>query len=231
MSNLPANIADLVGNLEKAQAAAPEEAGDFLYMKMTKGGNWVFGAGDTEFSNDSVFVIDPASYAQGFVAWCDGELLGERMALAGQDPILLSSMPALPVSVDSDGDPVDWRAQKAFAMKGIEGAEEGLQFLYKVSSRGGKAAIAELLAEIIKRGKAGESALCPVVLLDTDSYKHKNKKFGTIYTPILTIDDWMYVGAASEPEPAKVAKTEPEPEPEPEPKAKRARKSRARKAS
>jgi len=228
-NNLPAVLQDLLTNLVAAEQASPGTGGgDFLYLKMSKGGNWLFGAEDTEVSNDSAFVVDPSSYAQGYVAWADGELLGEFMANAGKPPVLLADLPALPVNVDSEGDPVNWKAQKAFALKGLEGEEEGTQLLYKTSCLGGLKAISLLLSEIIARGKAGNPDLCPIIVLDNDSYKHKIKKYGTIYTPVLTIDEWVGMPTAEDEneeevhEPKKVekpkraAKKKVEPEPEPE---------------
>lgn len=216
MAKLPAIISTLITTLEIAQQSAPAMSeGDFQYLKLTKSGDWVFGADETEVGNDSVFVIDPASYAQGFIAWDDGSLVAEQMAVAGQPPVLLADLPALPAGVS-------WDAQVAFAMKGIEGKEDGVQLLYKVSSRGGKGAIGELLSAIIARGKEGNADLCPVILLGSDNYKHK--KYGKIYTPVLEIEDWMEL-PSSGPLPDTKKKAEPEPEPEPA-KAKRSRRSR-----
>ena len=212
---LPATITNLVATLEGAQASTPQvSSGDFLFLKMSKAGEWIYGADETEVAPGSAFAIDPSSYAQGYIAWADGQLIDEKMALAGQVPVTLADLPELPAGVR-------WDSQVAFAMKGLEGAEEGLQMLYKVSSRGGKEVIATLLGEIIAQGKAGKP-VCPIVTLSTSSYKHK--KYGKIYTPVLTVADWIDLpepGAAPEPK----AVAEPEPAPEPD-KPKRARRSR-----
>jgi hypothetical protein len=165
--------------------------GDFQYLKLTKGGRWLYGSDEEEVSDDSVFVFEPSSYAQGYVAWADGVLLGEFMAVTGTKEIALADLPELPVKVDSEGDAVKWKPQKAFALKGIEGAEEGVQLVYKTSSGGGLKAISGLLAAIVARGMAGNVEIYPEVLLDSSSYKHKIKKYGTIYTPVLTVDKWV----------------------------------------
>jgi len=203
----------MLGALEPAQQATPNAgSGDFSYLKLTRQGEWVYGAEETEVADGSYFVIDPMSYAQGYVAWsADGELIAEEMAVAGQPPITVAGLPVL-----SEG---KWDAQVSFALKGIEGTQDGVQVLYKTSSQGGKEAIAGLLSLIIARGRAGESEVCPVVVLDTSNYKHK--KYGKIFKPVLTVDEWMDipevgdepVAAKSEPEP--VAAIEPPPEPEP----------------
>jgi hypothetical protein len=183
MSTLPANIQSLITDLEAAQTATPSaSSGDFQFLKMTKQGEWVYGADEIEVSDDSAFVIDPSSYSQGYVAWsADGELEDEKMAAAGQPPVLLSAL-------DSS---VDWKVQVGFALKGIEGAEDGEQLLFKTSSQGGREVISALLAQIIAKARTGATAFCPVVLLDNSSYKHK--KYGKIYKPVLTVDEWVEV--------------------------------------
>ena len=181
MSTLPANIQSLITDLETAQTATPSaSSGDFL--KMTKQGEWVYGADEIEVSDDSAFVIDPSSYSQGYVAWsADGELEDEKMAAAGQPPVLLSAL----------DNSMNWKVQVGFALKGIEGAEDGVQILFKTSSQGGKEVISTLLAQIIAKARTGATAFCPVVLLDNSSYKHK--KYGKIYKPVLTVDEWVEV--------------------------------------
>jgi hypothetical protein len=183
MSTLPANIQSLITSLEVAQTATPSaSSGDFQYLNLTKQGEWLYGADEIEVSDDSAFVIDPSSYAQGYVAWSkDNDLLGEEMATAGQPPVLLSAL----------DNSLPWKAQVGFALKGIEGAEDGEQLLFKTSSQGGKEAISALLAKILAKAKAGESAYCPVVLLDSSNYKHK--KWGKIFKPVLTVDEWVEV--------------------------------------
>ena len=225
MSTLPSTITDMLGALEPAQQATPtSSSSDFSYLKMTKMGEWVYGAEETEVSHDSVFVIDPMSYSQGYVAWsADGELIAEEMAVAGQPPITVAGLPPL-----SSG---SWSPQVAFALKGIEGDQDGIQVLYKTSSQGGKEAIAELLAKIIARGRAGETDCCPVVILDNSDYKHK--KFGKIFKPVLTVDEWLSV-PTSAPDVAAIvapkAKAEPAPVVEDEPAAP-ARKRRAKRTA
>lgn len=179
MSKVPAVIQSTISNLVAAQASTPQDiGGDFQFLKMSKTGDWVYGADETEVSDDSVFVIDPNSYVQGFIAWDDGELEDEVMAQAGQPPITKADL--------KDG--LKWDVQVGFGLVGIEGAEKGIQMLFKSSSKGGKSAISELLAKIIKRGTAGETDICPIVILENTSYKHK--KYGKIFTPVLSVDDW-----------------------------------------
>ena len=57
MSNLPANISNLISTLETAQAATPQTGGDFAYLKMNKQGEWLYGGDETEVDRNSAFVI------------------------------------------------------------------------------------------------------------------------------------------------------------------------------
>jgi hypothetical protein len=201
MSTLPANIQSLITSLEVAQTATPSaSSGDFQFLKMNKQGEWVYGADEIEVSDDSAFVIDPSSYSQGYVAWSkDGDLIDEKMAAAGQMPVLLSAL----------DNSVDWKVQVGFALKGIEGAEDGEQLLFKTSSQGGKEVVSALLAQIIAKARTGVSAFCPVVLLDNSWYKHK--QYGKIYKPVLTVDEWVEVptGEGEEEEAAPPVKEKP----------------------
>tara|TARA_R110000787_G_scaffold156351_2_gene270252 strand:+ start:3202 stop:3885 length:684 start_codon:yes stop_codon:yes gene_type:complete len=195
MSNLPANLSTLLTTLETAQATThTPQSSDFQFLKMGKDGIWIYGAEDTEVAASSVFVIEPASYSAGFIAWDDGVLVDERMSVAGKAPVTLADLP----SVHGDG----WSPQVAFALLCLEGADEGVQMLFKSSSKGGRTAISELLQSIIDRGNAGKSELCPVVELGNSHYMHK--KYGKIYTPVLKIVDWMDVEEGTGAPPAPV---------------------------
>ena len=48
-------------------------------VKMDKGGHWVFGADQTEIEEGSTWAVNPLSFVHGFIAWGDGEVLGEKM--------------------------------------------------------------------------------------------------------------------------------------------------------
>ena len=197
-TNLPANISKLISDLEAAQQATPTtSSGDFQYLKMTKMGEWVFGAEETEVASNSAFVVDPETYAHGYVAWSkDGALIEEVMSPTGKPPVIMAGLPTLPAGVE-------WGAQVAFGFKCIEGAQDGLQLLYKTSSKGGREAVAELLAEMLARAKAGKPEVCPVVFLETTNYRHK--QYGKIFNPVITIDGWIGIPSGDD-EPTKEPK-------------------------
>tara|TARA_R110000803_G_scaffold43916_4_gene93261 strand:+ start:203 stop:880 length:678 start_codon:yes stop_codon:yes gene_type:complete len=201
--NLPSVIPQSIANLIIAQKATPTtNTGDFQYLKMTKMGEWVFGAEETEVHNESAFVIDPDTYAQGYVAWDeDGNLINEMMTPSGQTPILKANLPILPSGAT-------WKNQVALGLFGVEGEQKGVQLLYKTSSGGGKEAVSKMVAEIVARGEAGNPAFCPVVFLDNTNYKHK--KYGKIFKPFFTVDEWVAPPSnAAEPVAAEPVAAEP----------------------
>ena len=50
-----------------------------VILKMDKGGHWVFGADQTEVDDDVLWAVNPMSFVHGFIAWGEGEVLGESM--------------------------------------------------------------------------------------------------------------------------------------------------------
>ena len=75
-ANLPA-----VSTLSSALRSIQAEVGPagVVILKMDKTGHWVFGADQTEVEDDAVWAVNPFSFVHGFIAWGDGEVLGEKM--------------------------------------------------------------------------------------------------------------------------------------------------------
>ena len=51
--------------------------GGVAIIKMDKTGAWVLGAEQTEIEPDSLWAVNPFSFMHGYIAWGDGEVLGE----------------------------------------------------------------------------------------------------------------------------------------------------------
>jgi len=50
-----------------------------VILKMDKRGDWVFGADQTEVDEGTLWAVNPFSFVHGYIAWGDGEVLGEKM--------------------------------------------------------------------------------------------------------------------------------------------------------
>ena len=161
-------------------------------LKMDKTGHWVFGADQTEAEADSKWAVNPFSFVHGFIAWGDGEVLGEKMVSVSQP--LPELDPAPPQSKKG------WETQVGMSLKCISGEDAGLEARYSTTSVGGKHAVQALAAAIAAQVERDQSKPVPVVHLKKEHYQHKS--YGRIYTPVFEIVDWVSMEgeATSEPE-------------------------------
>ncbi len=86
-----------------------------VILKMDKTGHWVYGADQTEAEEDSTWAINPFSFVHGFIAWGDGEVLGEKMASVSQP------LPELDVS--PPGAKKGWETQVGMSLKCLTGED------------------------------------------------------------------------------------------------------------
>ena len=157
-------------------------------LKMDKTGHWVFGADQTEIESDSTWAVNPFSFIHGFIAWGDGEVLGEKMVPVAEP---LPEIPDAP-----PGAKKGWEIQIGCAMKCLSGEDEGLEVRYTVTSVGGKKAVQSLAAAIAAQVDKDQSKPVPTVTLGKEFYQHKS--FGRIYTPVFTVTGWLPMTAETE---------------------------------
>ena len=150
-------------------------------LKMDKTGHWVFGADQTEVEDDSKWAINPFSFVHGFIAWGEGEVLGEKMVSVSE--------PLPEVEAAPPGAKRGWETQVGMSLKCLSGEDEGMEARYTVTSVGGKRAVQALAVAIANAVDADQSKPVPVVLLKKEHYQHKS--YGRIYTPIFEIVEWM----------------------------------------
>jgi hypothetical protein len=163
---------------------------------MDKTGHWVFGADQTETEDDAKWAINPFSFVHGFIAWGEGEVLGEKMVSVSEPLPELDSPPP--------GAKRGWETQVGMSLKCISGEDEGMEARYTVTSVGGKRAVQALAVEIANQVDVDQSKPVPVVLLKKEHYQHKS--YGRIYTPVFEIVEWVGMdGEAAEPDTSPIA--------------------------
>lgn len=150
-------------------------------LKMDKTGHWVFGADQTEAEDGSKWAVNPFSFVHGFIAWGDGEVLGEKMVSVSQP--LPELEPAPPQSKKG------WETQVGMSLKCISGEDAGLEARYSTTSVGGKRAVQTLAAAIAAQVEKDQSKPVPVVQLKKEHYQHKS--YGRIYTPVFEVVEWV----------------------------------------
>ena len=175
--NLP-SVTTLSTALRALEQDVP--AAGVAILKMDKTGHWVFGADQTEVEDDATWAINPFSFVHGFIAWGDGEVLGEKMVSVS------SPLPEL------DGAPPaakrGWETQVGMSLKCLTGEDKGLEARFSTTSVGGKRAVQALAVAIATQVDADQSKPVPVITLGKEHYQHKS--YGRIFTPIFDIKEW-----------------------------------------
>jgi len=148
---------------------------------MDKGGHWVFGSDQTETEVGSTWAINPYSFVHGYIAWGDGEVLGEKMVGVGH--------PAPAMDVAPPNAKRGWEKQLGMSLRCMSGEDEGMECRFSSTSVGGKRAVELLANAIAEQVDRDQSHPVPVVKLGKDSYQHKS--YGKIYTPVFEIVEWV----------------------------------------
>lgn len=194
-ANLPS-----VQTLSQSLRALEQDVGPAgsVILKMDKTGHWVFGADQTETQDDAKWAINPFSFIHGFIAWGEGEVLGEKMVPVSEPLPELDAAPP--------GAKRGWETQVGMSLKCLSGEDEGMEARYTVTSVGGKRAVQALAVAIANQVDADQSKPVPVVLLKKEHYQHKS--YGRIYTPVFEIVEWVGMDGAA-PEAAPEAEAAP----------------------
>jgi hypothetical protein len=178
LANLPpvSSLSVALRQLEKDVGPAGS-----VILKMDKRGDWVFGADQTEVDEGTLWAVNPFSFVHGYIAWGDGEVLGEKMVSVSHPLPEMESAPA--------GAKRGWETQVGMSLKCISGPDNGLEVRYSVTSVGGKRAVQGLAVAIAQQVENDQSKPVPVVTLKRDHYTHKS--YGKIYTPVFEVQEWM----------------------------------------
>jgi len=160
---------------------APAAATGVAILKMDKTGHWVFGADQTEVDAGSLWAVNPFSFVHGFIAWGEGEVLGEKMVS------ITSPLPELEAA--PPGAKRGWEEQVGLSMKCLSGEDSGLEVRYTVTSVGGKRAVQAMGVKIAERVDTNPESPVPVVSLGKEHYVHKS--YGRIYTPLFDVVKWI----------------------------------------
>ena len=177
-------VADLSSALRSISADVP--AGNSVILKMDKTGHWVFGADQTEVEDGSSWAINPFSFIHGFIAWGDGEVLGEKMV-----PV---SSPLPEMDVAPPNAKRGWETQVGMSLKCMDGEDKDMEARFSTTSVGGKRAVQALALAIAQQVDADPSKPVPVIALKREHYQHKS--YGRIYTPVFEILKWIGMDGA-----------------------------------
>jgi hypothetical protein len=198
-ANLP-SVQSLSQSLRSINAGA--SLGNTVILKMDKTGHWVFGADQTEVEADSTWAINPFSFTHGYIAWGDGEVLGEKTVSVSQP--LPELEPAPP------GSKRGWEPQVGMSLKCVSGEDKDMEARFSTTSVGGKRAVQVLALAIATQVEKDQSKPVPVVRLKKEHYTHKS--YGRIYTPVFEVVEWVSLDGPGAEVPEAPAAEEPAPE-------------------
>jgi hypothetical protein len=191
-ANLPA-VSTLSTALRSLETVAGP-AGSVI-IKMDKTGHWVFGADQTDVEEDSTWAVNPFSFIHGYIAWGDGEVLGEKMVSVSEP---LPEMEAAPPNAKRG-----WESQIGMSLKCVSGEDKDMEARYTVTSVGGKKAVQQLAVAIAEQVEKNQAKPVPVVRLKKDHYTHKS--YGRIYTPVFEIVEFVSMDGKADEAPAEEA--------------------------
>ena len=187
-AGLPA-VASLTDALRSIQTDVGP--GGVAILKMDKTGHWVFGADQTEVQEGSTWAINPFSFVHGFIAWGEGEVLGEKMV-----PV---STPLPEMEAAPPGAKRGWETQVGMSLKCLDGDDAGLECRFSTTSVGGKRAVSALAVAIATQVEAEQTKPVAVVRLKKEHYQHKS--YGRIFTPVFEVVKWIGMDGADASEP------------------------------
>ena len=182
-ANLPAvsSLATSLRALEKDVGPAGN-----VILKMDKTGHWVFGADQTEVEDEALWAINPFSFIHGFIAWGDGEVLGEKMVGVSE--------PLPDQDIAPQGAKRGWETQIGMSLKCTTGEDKDMEARFTTTSVGGKRAVQTLGVAIATQVEKDQTKPVAIVRLKKDHYQHKS--FGKIYTPVFEIVEWVGLDGA-----------------------------------
>ena len=174
-----------------------------VILKMDKTGHWVYGADQTEVEDEATWAINPFSFVHGFIAWGDGEVLGEKMASVSQP------LPELDVS--PPGAKKGWETQVGMSLKCLSGEDKGMEARFTTTSVGGKRAVQTLAVALAEQVDKDQTKPVAVIKLKKDHYAHKS--YGKIYTPVFQVVEWVSMDADEKPAEAEAVAADEAPAP------------------
>ena len=183
-ANLPA-VATLSTSLRAINTDVGGIGAGIAILKMDKTGHWVFGADQTEVEDGSLWAVNPFSFVHGYIAWGDGEVLGEKMVSVSQP---LPELDAAPPNAKKG-----WEVQVGLSVKCISGGDKGIEARFTTISVGGKRAVQTLAVALADQVEKEQDKPVAIVTLKKEHYQHKS--YGRIFTPVFDIVKWVGMDA------------------------------------
>jgi hypothetical protein len=168
-----------------------------LFKSREGSGTWMFGQKKTIPEQASRWAVNPLTFKYGCICFNGNKVVGEHLVSVSQPKPLITEM-------QDTGFP--WQEEWAVNMKCLDGADAGVEVVFKATTDGQIKALVAMIDQVRDRINGGQhdGKIAPIVLLEKDSYPHR--EHGKVWIPVLNNVDWMPL---SGPAPAPVEPTPP----------------------
>src|SRR5262245_3368831 len=170
-----------------------------MLFKREGSGTWGFGQKRTIPEVGSKWAVNPLTFKYGYICFGDNnKVLDERLVPVSQPKPVITELP------DTGA---QWTEEWAVNLKCLDGADAGVEVVFKATTDGGVKAIVLMGDQVRDRINSGQhdGKIVPIVLLEKDSYQHV--QYGKVWFPVLNTIDWMSLDGPAPtpaPEPAPV---------------------------
>ena len=154
-----------------------------LQFKREGSGTWGFGQKRTIPEEGSRWAVNPMTFKYGYICFGDNnKVVDERLVSVSQPKPVITELPDTGFK---------WQEEWSVNLKCLDGADAGIEVVFKTTTDGGIKAIAAMVELVRDRLNSGQhdGKIVPIVLLEKDSYPHP--QYGKVWVPVLTIVDWM----------------------------------------
>lgn len=184
-------MADALSN-SAAQGQIGSAPDGSVYLNFTgKRGVYEFGKDKADLDDSEVWLVNIASFEEGFVCWKGGKTIATRMAniYSGQHIAAPAHDEMGPFNTQQGE---GWFPAKSMVIKSVE--EDDRQGYWKINSKSGVAVFADLQAQVAERLRAGR-ACWPLVRLGKEKFEAQGQKN---YKPKLDVYGWLSQDAVTE---------------------------------
>jgi len=153
-----------------------------LFKSREGSGTYMFGQRKTTPEEGSRWAVNPTTVQWGCISFNGNKAVGEKLVSISQPKPLIADMP-------DTGFP--WQEEWAVNMKCISGADAGVEVVFKATTDGALKAVVSMVDQVRDRlnGDRHDGKIAPIVLLEKDSYPHRDH--GRVWIPVLTLVGWM----------------------------------------
>lgn len=183
LSNASAMADALSGAASKGQLGAAPEGSQYVNFS-GKRGVYEFGPDREDIDKREVWLVNVASFEDGYVCWKGGAVVSTRMSnIYNGQPVPVPAADELGPFAQDKGE--GWFAAKSMVLRSVE--EDDRQGYFKINSKSGVAAFADLQAQVAERLRAGRP-FWPLVNLDKENFTAKGFKNSK---PVIKVYGWL----------------------------------------